>query len=826
MADSDKTVAYGVTADATPFEQGMNKAAESARNFAGTVDTNFKKVQDAFGQVQKQLLLLAGMVAGGAFFKDAIDKSNQLTGETMKLSKALGINAEEAGTLNTALKDIGSSGDDYVDTFTKFARQIKSNEAGLQAMGVQTRDANGNLRDSNTLFTEGLRSVGGYKAGLDQNTYAQTIFGKSVSDVMTLQKLNNTVLEEAKRKNEELGLIITQGNVEASKAYKLAMNDVGDVLLAVKKVIGDAVMPIFTELGVYFASTGPYVIEIFKGAMMGLTLVFRVIQGAVRILAATVFESFNTIMDAAGLLGETIVKFIKGDYQGAYEAGTALGKRYKQGVSAILGSFSDIAGETKDAVSRDMSRIYDPKVAAAGPKSGNKRMGDMSKGSGDKSRMSGWEAELAEQKLAFQEKNNVEGTFYQFSKAQELKFWADKKGIASNSAADEISIRRKTADLQLAINADAFTHEIASLQTQEAAFKQNMGAKLALLDQQAAIVKQRYGTESKEYEEVQKKIVEAKRQATEQIKQIDLQRNDSMRNASLAEIQLNEQQAQLNHDLHVISTAELIALQRQFEADRFAVAMQGLQEREQIALADPDRSVVELAKIHADIEELERQHQLRMGQIQGQATRESSKYITGMYDSLQSGFAGVVQKAMQGGLSLQGIFKATWQVVVQAVTSALSQIASEWLMKTLFAKLLGKTTAASEIASNAGVAGSAAVASTAAIPIIGPELAPAAGAAAFAEAMSFQGALASYDVGAWEVPSDRVAKIHAGETILPRTFAEDFRQNAGGGMGSGGDIHNWNVTALDSRSFENFLKSNGAALMAGFTHAVRRGNKG
>ncbi len=823
MADSDKTVAYGVSADATPFEQGMNKAAESARNFAGSVDTNFKKVQDAFGQVQKQLLLLAGMVAGGAFFKDAIDKSNQLTGETMKLSKALGINAEEAGTLNTALQDIGSSGDEYVDTFTKFARQIKSNEAGLQAMGIQTRDANGHLRDSNTLFTEGLRSVGQYKSGLDQNTYAQTIFGKSVSDVMTLQKLNNAVLEEAKRKNEELGLVVTQGNVEASKAYKMAMNDVSDVLLAVKKVIGDAVMPIFTELGVYFASTGPYVVEIFKGAMMGLTLVFRVIQGAVWIMAATVFESFNTIVDAAGLLGETIVKFIKGDYQGAYEAGAALGKRYKQGVSSIMGSFADIAGETKDAVSRDMSRIYDPKVAADGPKSGSKRMGDMKQGK-ETSEMGGWEAQLAEKKLAFQESNNADGTFYQFSKQLELKYWQEKLALTDRGSKDNIAVRRKTAELQLAINADAFTHEIASLQTQEAAFKQNMAAKIALLDQQAAVVKQRYGTESKEYEEVQKKIVEAKRQSAEQLKQIDLLRSESVRNASLAEIQLNEQQAQLDRDLHIITNADLISMQRSFETERFNVAMQGLKEREQIAMADPDRSVVELAKIHTEIEELERQHQLRLGQIKGQATRESSKYVTGMYDSMQSGFAGVVQKALQGGMSLQKIFKATWQVVVQAVTNALGQIAAEWLMKTIFAKVLGKATAASEIGAHAGVAGAAAVASTAAIPIIGPALAPAAGALAFSNAMAFQGALASFAVGSWEVPRDQVAQIHAGETILPRTFAEDFRENAkGGSMGGAGETHNWNINAVDAKSFMDLLKSNPAALMAGLKNATRRG---
>src|SRR5437764_14275518 len=99
MSDSDKKVSYGVTADASPFEQGMQRAADATRSAATNIESNFKKVQDAFSQVQKQLLILAGIVAGGTFFKAAITASNDLTSETLKLSKALGISGEEADAL-------------------------------------------------------------------------------------------------------------------------------------------------------------------------------------------------------------------------------------------------------------------------------------------------------------------------------------------------------------------------------------------------------------------------------------------------------------------------------------------------------------------------------------------------------------------------------------------------------------------------------------------------------------------------------------------------------------------------------------------------------
>ncbi len=817
MADTDKTVAYGVSADASPFQKGMQDAADSAKNAASSIESNFKKVQDAFGQVQKQLVVLAGIVAGGAFFKDAINASAQLTGETMKLSRALGINAEQAATLRTALGDIGSNGDDYVATFTKFARQLKSNEQGMKDLGLQTRDANGNLRDSDTLFNEALQSVGKYKSGLDQNTYAQTLFGKSIDDVMKFQKLNNQVLEEARQKNEALGLTVSKDNVAASKAYKLAMNDVGDVLLAVKKTIGDAVMPIFTELAQYFASTGPYVVQVFKGAMMGLLTVFEVVRGAVKTVAGVVFEAFSLIVDGAGLIGEVFSKLFQGDFSGAYDAAKNVGKRVAQAFSGAFQNFLEAGNEIPNAIDAHAKRLYGSGGGVPGaPAGGSKTMGDFKSGSDgkDQSRMGGWEAELAETKLAYQEQNNLAGTFYQYSKQAELTFWRDKLAATEQGSAENIAVRRKLADLQLGINTDTYNHEIASLQAQEAAFKQNMSAKLALLNQQAELVRQRYGAESKEYEEVQKQIVAAKRHAIEQQKLIDMQRSESARNAQLAEVQLAEQQAQLEKDLHITTNADLLNQQRQFEQQRFVIQMQGLKEREQIAQNDPDRNPVELAKIHADIEELERQHQARIGQIQGAQTRESQKYVTGLYESLQSGLSGVLAKTMQGGLALSNIFRSLWQTVVQATTQALAQIAAEWLMKTLMAKVLGKTKAASEISANAGIAGSAAVASTAAIPLIGPELAPAAGAAAFSTAMAYQGVLASA-AGGYDIPAtiNPLVQAHAREMILPAKHADVIRGMADGEGAAQASPTHLHVHAVDAQSVSRLFSNNADALV-------------
>ena len=75
----------------------------------------------------------------------------------------------------------------------------------------------------------------------------------------------------------------------------------------------------------------------------------------------------------------------------------------------------------------------------------------------------------------------------------------------------------------------------------------------------------------------------------------------------------------------------------------------------------------------------------------------------------------------------------------------------------------------------------------------------------------------------FDVPAglNPLTQLHEQEMVLPKEQADVIRSMAGGGGGGGGDTYN--VYAMDSRSFEQFLKDNPAALSAGNRHAAKRG---
>ena len=148
MGDSNKTVNYDITADPQGFSKAMQDVAAATTAATANIQSQFGMVGDVFGAVTKQFAVLAALLAGGAMFGRGIDAAKELTGEAVKLSKSLGITTQDASTLNVALKSIGSSADTYTDANAKLTKQIRTNEEGVNAMGVATRGANGQLLDA------------------------------------------------------------------------------------------------------------------------------------------------------------------------------------------------------------------------------------------------------------------------------------------------------------------------------------------------------------------------------------------------------------------------------------------------------------------------------------------------------------------------------------------------------------------------------------------------------------------------------------------------------------------------------------------------------
>jgi len=138
-------------------------------------------------------------------------------------------------------------------------------------------------------------------------------------------------------------------------------------------------------------------------------------------------------------------------------------------------------------------------------------------------------------------------------------------------------------------------------------------------------------------------------------------------------------------------------------------------------------------------------------------------------------------------------------------------------------------TTKSSIVQHAASAAAAVYDDVAQIPYIGWILAPPAAVAAFAGVMAFGSSVPGLAVGAWNLPNDMVAQLHAGETVMPADFASGFRSAVGAGVGAGdsaggGDNYHITIQAIDTQSGAQFLKDNAKTIVTALQGQARNFN--
>lgn len=765
MADTDKTVVYGVSADASPFETGMNKAASAAQDAADKIGVSFNKMQDAVALVQKSMIALTAVIAGGKFFDDAVGKASAYNSQVSSLSKTMGISITQAAGVNVALKSIGKSSDDLTSASFKLLRQINSNEVGIKALGLQTRGADGNLRNMMDLMVDGVKVLSEYKEGADRDSVAMTMFGKSAQEVMSLQKLTAETLKHGTELAEKYGLVIGKDNVAGSKKLKEAQEELKIASESLSIKIGEMLIPMCLSLANLFLVTLPNAIKASGTAFEKFA--DDTVKASYK-SSESLFENFRKVEAFLDSLRPKWIKEANSEYWARAEA------HYKETAEAL-----------RDATAEE-ARFIRQAEAAKQPGEGGKRAPKPA-GPAAPSRMGEWEAKLADTKAALERQGLLEGQFREMSKAAEQQYWDELKAKRDLSATERIAISRKTADIEMAGIKQTFEVEVAKLQTEAAAYKNNTDERLRL----ERLIQAKYQEGTKEYEACAKKIVEIQRQASEQIKQVKMMEAQASRDVDMFELQGRQQIAQLELQLGTITQAQMLDKQRQFENDKAAIQLAGLKERETIALNDPDRNLIEIARIHQEIEQAERQHQLALSAIRMQSTMQSQQYTLNATNAMGAGFQGVFAKAMQGGLSLRGVMQGLWQAMTNAVTNMLASMAAQWLMLQVKQMIFGKVAAISKIAGLSAEAGAGGVASMAAAPFPLNMSAPAFGAGMAALAMSFAPMAAAS--GGYDIPGsiNPIVQAHAREMILPAKHADVIRNMADGGQGGsgGGDIH-------------------------------------
>ena len=454
------------------------------------------------------------------------------------------------------------------------------------------------------------------------------------------------------------------------------------------------------------------------------------------------------------------------------------------------------------------------------------------------------EAELEAKKTAWAMEQDAQGTYQQYSLQSEADFWAQALQRTNLGTKDKLAIEKKYLAARAALKQDEIAQVLDGYQQQLELAGQNWTAKLQILEKERAYVVQMYGAESKEARKANEAVLKAEQEKKKQLQEIDQQIAQGKRDAALAAIDAQQAAAESEVEMGRMTKTQLLTLEKKFENDRFEIQRSALSKRLELMKLDPGMDPVKLQQIQQQIEALERQHQAKLTDIDRKAQLQRTQIQRQAIQNIASGWANALGQMLTLQQGFTATLKSLWQTVQQTIGSAIASIIQDWLTKQLSALILGKAQklaeATGEIAANAAVAASGAYAATAAIPIVGPELAPAAAAAAYGGAMSWMGALSASaaEKGDWNV-REGLYHLHESEMVLPSWAAQGLRGMIGsgtspaanfnapspandGGRNNGGHTFIFNGPTTPAQ-MERWFKDNWRALGAGAKQFHRNG---
>ena len=265
--------------------------------------------------------LVAGGISGAIsaihdFGQEVADLRNDLA----DASTRSGIAAETLKGLRLAAEGSGLSFGALTSGLDQFAGRVQQAGAGnnetaraFETLGVAVKDADGNMRDVDTVLQETLTALQGVEDGGTRSALAVDTLGRSGGKLM--QALSGSELESFVALSREFGVDIGPKAAQSAGDWQRASAELDLVLRGLKGEIADAFGGGAEELRLF---TDGIVLgfEIVKGA-------FRGFSAGVGDIVTTLTTPFSALLDAIEQTLTALDNLARGDLQGAKNAAAA-----------------------------------------------------------------------------------------------------------------------------------------------------------------------------------------------------------------------------------------------------------------------------------------------------------------------------------------------------------------------------------------------------------------------------------------------------------------------------------------------------------------------
>ncbi len=269
---------FGIRVD----DKDLVKASESLEAFIGTI-------QKVVGGV---VALKVGKFFAG-WVQGAVDQADALA----KTSQKIGVNALELQKWQYAADLAGVSADTLTGTLGILSRNVeaaatgsKSQAEAFKALGVNVKDAAGNLKDPATLLGELATGFDGVENTTKKTALAMAVLGRGGKELLPLFKGGSKAIEATRNELEGLGAAFTQDFLDQSEEANDNVSRFEVSLKGIRNTIAISILPILNGFALAAAKVVSGFNKLIKGThvvKIALSmLAYAAIRAGIKILMA------------------------------------------------------------------------------------------------------------------------------------------------------------------------------------------------------------------------------------------------------------------------------------------------------------------------------------------------------------------------------------------------------------------------------------------------------------------------------------------------------------------------------------------------------------
>lgn len=308
-------ISVQLAAEVAALKKDMDQAEKIVGSSAGVMSKSVDGLKGAF-------VGLAGVLSVGAmaaWVQSAINAADA----TKQFAQKTGVAAEDVAGLQLAFKQGGVEAGSLQGAIAKMSKQMAEGSAGFKTLGVETRNADGTMRNVKDVLYDVADATSDLRDGIAKTATLQQIFGKSAAELIPTLNEGSEGLRNMAEMAEKLGLVISAETAEQADKFNDTVELLGMGLTGVGQKVSAQLLPTLTNLSDSFLTSMTEgdrlsrMADVLASAMKG---VYSVVLGVIE-----VFNTFGKLIggEVAALmaeisgLGEAIVKVFQGDFKGA-----------------------------------------------------------------------------------------------------------------------------------------------------------------------------------------------------------------------------------------------------------------------------------------------------------------------------------------------------------------------------------------------------------------------------------------------------------------------------------------------------------------------------